>query len=450
VSVDAERPDETESVIPTPLTGRICLADVVPEHVQWLWPGRIPVGKIVTLDGDPGLGKSAIALTMAAVVSRGGTWPDGTRCDEPGDVLVMTAEDGVADTIRPRLDAAGADSHRVHAIEHGFNDRGEPQAITLGDIQQLERHVTETNARLLIVDVLMAYMPGDAHKDQDVRKALTPFAKLAERTGCSMLLLRHLKKNAGGEPVYLGGGSIGIVGAARAGFMVTRDPDRPEDVRILASVKSNLAKASASLAYRLIEADNGCVAVEWLGEDQRSATDLLGVRSTNIGENSSQVLNYVNGRPTTKSADVADVVGMTRKLANQHLNRLHGGGLIRKISRGVYEPLNGSATEPSAGPPSEGTEGIEDVEDSEDFSDQDLENPQPGLIVCVDAMPDQPNPHNLQDLHAVVGDADTCDVKISTCPECGESVGSTGRCVPCVLKHARVTVASQQAGELSA
>lgn len=81
------------------VTGRICVADVVPEQVRWLWPGRIPVGKIVTLDGDPGLGKSAIALTMAAIVSRGGQWPDGSRCDEPGDVLIMTAEDGVADTV---------------------------------------------------------------------------------------------------------------------------------------------------------------------------------------------------------------------------------------------------------------------------------------------------------------------------------------------------------------
>ena len=98
--------------------------------------------------------------------------------------------------------------------------------------------------------------PGDALKDQNVRKALTPLAKVAERTGCTMLLLRHLKKNTRGEPVYLGGGSIGIVGAARAGFMVTGYGDCPDDVRILASVKSNLADTPKSLAYRLVGAND--------------------------------------------------------------------------------------------------------------------------------------------------------------------------------------------------
>lgn len=142
-----------------------------------------------------------MALTLAAVVSRGGVWPDGTRCEHAGDVLIMTAEDGVADTIRPRLDAARADPRRIHVVDHGTDERGEPKAISLGDIDEIERHIVETGAHLLIIDVLMAYLPGDAYRDQDVRKVLTPLAKVAERTGCAMLLLRHLRKGKGGEPV---------------------------------------------------------------------------------------------------------------------------------------------------------------------------------------------------------------------------------------------------------
>lgn len=346
------------------MSGRVCLADVMPEQVAWLWPGRIPAGKIVTLDGDPGLGKSALALTMAAIVSRGGVWPDGTGCEHAGDVLIMTAEDGVADTIRPRLDGAHADLSRIHVIDHGFDERGEPTALSLADIKQIERHITETGAQLLVIDVLMAYLPGDAYRDQDVRKALTPWAKLAERTGCAMLLLRHLRKGKGGDPVHSGAGSIGIVGAARAGFVVTRDPDR-DDVRIFASVKSNLAACPKSLSYRLIDGQSGAVAVEWLGEDRRNASELLVQSRTNLGEMSNRVSDFVNAHPATRSGDVAQEFGMASKLANQYLKRLSDGGRVRMIARGVYGPVSVPTQV------SEDLDESEDIEGSEDSTSGD-------------------------------------------------------------------------------
>ena len=104
----------------------VTLSDVVPERVSWLWPGRIPMGKVITLDGDPGVGKSTLALTCGAVVTTGGMWPDKTHCDYPGDVILLSAEDGLADTIRPRLDAAGADTTRVHAVQ-GVSLSDEPE-----------------------------------------------------------------------------------------------------------------------------------------------------------------------------------------------------------------------------------------------------------------------------------------------------------------------------------
>lgn len=257
------------------------LADVRPERVSWLWPGRIPVGKLVTLDGDPGLGKSTLALAFAATITTGGAWPDGSRCEHHGAVLLMSAEDGLADTVRPRLDAAGADVSKVHAIEGvPIVDEGGERTLrppTLADLAALEDAISRTGARLLVIDVVMAYLPDgtDSHKDQDIRRVLSRLAALADRTGCTVLLLRHLNKASGRDPLYRGGGSIGIVGAARAGLLVAPDPDDPER-RVLASIKSNLGAAPDSLTYRLVsEGDYGVARVQWEGVTTHTARALL-------------------------------------------------------------------------------------------------------------------------------------------------------------------------------
>jgi hypothetical protein len=257
------------------------LADVEPERVSWVWPGWIPVGKLVTLDGDPGLGKSTLALSIAAAVTTGGAWPDGARCDYPGDVLLMSAEDGLADTVRPRCDAAGADVAHIHAIEgvpivDEFGERT-LRPPNLADIASLEDAIKRTQARLLVIDVVMAYMPSgvDSHKDQDIRRVLSRLASLSEASGCTVLLLRHLNKAKGGDPIYRGGGSIGIVGAARAGMLVAPDPEDP-DRRVLASVKSNLGPRPESLAYRLVETgSHGVARVQWEGQTNHTAHTLL-------------------------------------------------------------------------------------------------------------------------------------------------------------------------------
>jgi hypothetical protein len=257
----------------------VTLSAVTPEPVTWLWPDRLPAAKLVNLDGDPGLGKSTLALTFAAIVSTGGLWPDGTVCEYPGDVVLLSAEDGIADTIVPRADAAGAKLTRIHAVQ-GVPIPGEDHALrlpTLADIAQLRRLVEATAARLVIVDVLMAYLPGgtDSHKDQDIRAVLARLAALADATGATVLLLRHLNKAKGADPLYRGGGSIGIVGAARAAMLVAPDPDDP-DRRVLAWSKSNLAPTPDSLAYRLIDTEPLHVAqVVWDGVSGHTARSLL-------------------------------------------------------------------------------------------------------------------------------------------------------------------------------
>ncbi|ORW25171.1 hypothetical protein AWC19_08260 [Mycobacterium palustre] len=255
------------------------------------------MGKLVTLDGDPGVGKSTLALTLAAMVSTGGLWPDRTSCEYPGDVILMSAEDGLADTIRPRLDAAGADVTRIHAVQGVPISEQEPDVMrmpTLGDIAQLRDTIIATNARLVIIDVLMAYIPTgvDSHRDQDVRQILARLSALAESTGCTILLLRHLNKGKG-DALYRGGGSIGIVGAARVGLVLATDPD-DADLRVLAPLKNNLAAAPPSLSYRLVPDDLFDVArVQWVGESLRSAAELLSEREDDKDGTLSEVQGWL-------------------------------------------------------------------------------------------------------------------------------------------------------------
>jgi hypothetical protein len=257
----------------------VALADVTPEHVDWLWFGRLPVGKLVVLDGDPSVGKSTLAVDFAARLSVGLAWPDGAPCPA-GSTLILSAEDGLADTIRPRLDAAGGDPTRVHAltsIAYTLAGAQRTRPPTLADVDELEHAVLSTRAVLVVIDVLMAYMPGraDSHRDQDVRGVLSAIAAMADRTRCVVLLLRHLNKSASGPAMYRGGGSIGIVGAARVGLLAANDPD-DETRRVLAALKHNLSAKPDALAYQLVDSpEHGCARVQWLGASTHSAEALL-------------------------------------------------------------------------------------------------------------------------------------------------------------------------------
>jgi hypothetical protein len=257
------------------------------ERVRWVWPGRVPAGKVVVVDGDPGLGKSTVTLDLAARLTTASPLPDGHRPERPMAVLLLSAEDGVADTIRPRLEAAGADLRLVTVVDHVV-DEGGPRPVELpADADRIERWCTGyaddpdpagLRVGLVVVDPLMAFLAGEvnAHRDQDVRRALHPLKLLAERTDVAVLVVRHLNKMTGASALYRGGGSIGIVGAARAGLLVGVDPQDP-DRRILAVSKSNLAAKPPSLAYRLIEDElYGTAKVVWEGTSDRTAEDLVG------------------------------------------------------------------------------------------------------------------------------------------------------------------------------
>jgi len=255
----------------------VLVADVDREQVTWLWPGRIPRGKLVVLDGDPGVGKST--LTIAAKVSTGSPFPDGAR-PERGDVILLSAEDDIADTIRPRLEAAGADLNRCWVLPDVHPEGEPPRPPELpADLFLLEDLVKSKAAALVVVDPLMAFLAGqvDSHRDQDVRRVLASMAYMAARTGAAVLIVRHMRKGAG-SALDKGSGSIGIIGAARAGLLVAPDPE-DEGRRILAMTKSNLAKMPEALAYRLVNDElYGAARVVWDGASRHTANDLVRAR----------------------------------------------------------------------------------------------------------------------------------------------------------------------------
>jgi AAA domain-containing protein/uncharacterized protein DUF3854 len=302
--------------------GRL-LSEVEPERVSWLWPRRIPRGKVAVLDGDPDNGKSVLTTDLAARVTAGLDLPDGTPTETAG-VVIVSAEDGANDTIRPRFDAAGGDPTRARLL----GDE-EPFAIP-DDIPRLERAVRQVGAALVVIDPIMAFLSGDvnSNRDQDVRRALTPLKQMAERTGAAVVLVRHLNKTPGGNPLYRGGGSIGIIGAARSGMVVGRHPD-DEEMRVLAGQKNNLSLPPESLAYRIETADNGAARIVYEGVSEATAGQLLRVpadeeEKSALTEAKEFLLSELRPRPMSakqvkKNAEEADVAYRTLKRAKQAL-----------------------------------------------------------------------------------------------------------------------------------
>ena len=256
------------------------VSSVRAERVEWEWMHRIPRSKLTVLDGDPGLGKSTVALDLIARLTSGRPKPGDERELPTAGAVILSAEDGIADTIRPRLEAAGADLDRVAVLTAVRDEKGRPRLPVLPeDIESARAAVQTMGARLLVVDPLMAFLAGrvDSHRDQDVRGALALLSDLAEAEAVAILIIRHLNKTMGGHPIYRGGGSIGIIGAARAGLLVAPDP-QDDTRRILAVSKSNLGPIPPSLAYRLVQAGDAS-RVEWAGIATCSAKDLLVIQA---------------------------------------------------------------------------------------------------------------------------------------------------------------------------
>jgi hypothetical protein len=225
--------------------------EVQPRKVKWLWPGLIPFGAITVLAGQPGLGKSLLTIRLAADFSAG-------RLDQSGAVLMLTAEDPVAEVVVPRLAAARAKRSAIHFGAVEADGLSVPMRLP-EDIGLLGELARETGAGLIVIDPLSAHLEGrvDSWKDQSIRGALAPLAALADEQHLAVLVVAHLNKGQSIDPLQRLGGSIGLPAAARSVLLLGRDPDDREgergNDRVLAHVKSNFGRQATSLAFQIVQ-----------------------------------------------------------------------------------------------------------------------------------------------------------------------------------------------------
>jgi hypothetical protein len=250
-------------------------AEITERPLHWLWPGRIPLGAVTVLDGDPGCGKSSITYDTAARITAGQAMPDCNAATlDPAGVVLLQAEDMARQTVLPNLRAAGADMFKVRLLDRSRFI--ESPLVLPDDIPVIEKAVDDVQAKLVVIDPFTAFLPGNSNSDTAVRKGLGPLAVFAEDKDLAVLIVRHLRKSGASNPLYAGLGSIGVIGAVRSGLVVLNDPtsdDRHQHV--LAQSKGNLASA-ASLSYRTIKRSDGTIGVEWLETSQYTAADLMG------------------------------------------------------------------------------------------------------------------------------------------------------------------------------
>jgi hypothetical protein len=261
--------------------------EVPVEELRWLWYKRFPLGCCVVVVGDSGLGKSLLSLDLASRVTRGASWPDGQHGGEPAGVVIVNSEDPVSEVVRPRLEAVNADLRKIIVVERSVNEDGTPKPFTVpDDMAILEAAIRRAKARLVVIDPLAAYLDSktDSFKDQSIRRVLLYLQDLAVQEDCCIVVVMHVSKNPTARKAkHLGIGSVGIVNAARAAFVVMESPDDAEGKEVLfAMTKSNWEERPDTLVYRADRsAENPAVAqVTWLGMSDRSADEVLSMTAT--------------------------------------------------------------------------------------------------------------------------------------------------------------------------
>jgi len=340
------QPQNTSTEASSTKDSSTLLSNIKSEQLNWLWEKRIPRGKLTMLDGDPGLGKSLLTLDLAARITTGKPMPDGTRGIR-GTILLIAPEDGAADTIKPRIEAAGGDPSQVHLLNFvKDSNRHTEEAISIPfnlseHFPTLVKTIYRTRPTLVILDPLMAILGPhfSASQDQKIRQAFSHLTLMAERVKCAILIVRHLNKGGSENPLYRGSGSIGMIATVRTGLLVIQHPS-DENKRLLVSIKNNLSEKSSNLVYSVIANANGIPSIQWLGINDDSVTSLM-KGSTSLSFERQDILKILQAtsRPLGPK-ELAEQTGQDYTLLRQLLRRMLHAGDIISPAYGLYTTPN--------------------------------------------------------------------------------------------------------------
>lgn len=301
----------------------IRMSEVDTLTVEWLWEPYIPFGKVTIVQGNPGEGKTTFALRLAAACTTGRALPN-MKPLPPFNVIYQTAEDGLGDTVKPRLIEAVADLDRVLVIGEA------KQELTLSD-ERIEKAIAQTGARLIILDPIQAYVGGktDMNKANEIRPIFRRLADVAERTGCAVILIGHLNKASGGQTAYRGLGSIDFRAAARSVLLIGRVKREP-NIRVIVHDKSSLAPEGKPMAF-CIDPETG---FEWIGAYDITADELL----SGAGGNS---------ETKTEQAErlILDLLADGKELASEDIEKAAAeAGISARTVRSAKRNLDGRIT----------------------------------------------------------------------------------------------------------
>ena len=313
----------------------IRMSEVDTQTVEWLWEPYIPFGKVTIVQGNPGEGKTTFALRLAAACTNRKPFPHMAE-HEPFNVIYQTAEDGLGDTVKPRLIEAAADLDRVLVIDEAKRE------LTLSD-ERIEKAIVQNGARLIILDPIQAYMgdKADMNKANEVRPIFRRLADVAERTGCAVILIGHLNKAAGGQSAYRGLGSIDFRAAARSVLLIGRVKREP-NVRVIVHDKSSLAPEGKPVAFCL-DPDTG---FEWIGEYDITADELLSGAGGNTATKTEQaeklILDLLADGKELASEDIekaAAEAGISARTVRAAKKNLDGRIISKRIGAAWYHAL---------------------------------------------------------------------------------------------------------------
>ena len=243
----------------------IKMSDIEAQEIEWLWYPYIAYGKLAIVQGDPGDGKTTLILNLAAKLTKGEGLDENMKVMEPMNVIYQTAEDGLADTVKPRLLQAGADCEKVLVIDES------EKSLSMLD-ERIEEALIKTGARVLILDPIQAYLGSgtDMNRANEVRNMTKRLAALAEKYKCAIILIGHMNKAAGNKAAYRGMGSIDFYAVARSVLLVGRVEGEP-NIRAMVQIKNNLAEFGHAKAFRLSEEG-----FRWLGDYEITVDEVLG------------------------------------------------------------------------------------------------------------------------------------------------------------------------------